>query len=336
MPLAARDIPLSSHSEFLARRRFGSLDGLRAISILAVIWHHTAPSWVSGAAAHVGSEGVSLFFAISGFLITTLLLRERDRRGHVDLKAFYWRRALRIFPLYYGVLLLYVALVWLLERHSSAGSGFFDNLIFFVTYTSNLFVKEDQRTIFYFAWSLATEEQFYLLWPPILVLCATLRRATLAAIVFTVMCIAGQLLGQRLLAAVPLAIVYGALVAMVLHTPRGYHAVQRLVGFAGAPVAILALLALAFVAVPVPPFVTHLLFAALVISCSLSDEHVLHRALSLRPMVYLGSISYGMYMLHMLCKNVVVKLTGFAGFPSGSAVACSSVIPASGKRRSCA
>src|SRR5204863_5681683 len=82
------------------------------------------------------------------------------------LRKFYLRRALRIFPLYYAVLALYVAMVVYVERGSRAGVEFMHNLPFFATYTSNWFVTLGaDRTIFYFAWSLATEEQFYLVWP---------------------------------------------------------------------------------------------------------------------------------------------------------------------------
>jgi peptidoglycan/LPS O-acetylase OafA/YrhL len=108
----------------------------------------------------VGAQGVSLFFASSGFLITTLLLREKARNSRIDLKAFYVRRSLRIFPLYYGVLLVHIALVTLLERDSVTGQAFYDNLIYFATCTSNLFVPLDGRVIFYFAWSVAAEEPF--------------------------------------------------------------------------------------------------------------------------------------------------------------------------------
>jgi peptidoglycan/LPS O-acetylase OafA/YrhL len=96
------------------------LDGLRCLSIAAVIWHHAGGTRHSGLLFR-GHHGVSLFFAISGFLITTLLLRERVRNGQVSLGRFYGRRTLRIFPLYYAVIALYVALVYLLDRRSDAG-----------------------------------------------------------------------------------------------------------------------------------------------------------------------------------------------------------------------
>lgn len=95
--------PSNAHADFLRQRTFGSLDGLRAISIIGVVWHHTgADTGLRGMTR--GFLGVDLFFVISGFLIVSLLLRERRRTGAISLRAFYARRLLRIFPLYYGVL----------------------------------------------------------------------------------------------------------------------------------------------------------------------------------------------------------------------------------------
>lgn len=139
--------PDSGHIEFRNRRIFGSLDGLRALSVVAVIWHHTTGPHVSALLAS-GPHGVTLFFAISGFLIVTLLLRERDRAGRIDLKAFYIRRSLRIFPLYYAVIAVYTLLVCVVERNNPVGREFFNNLPFFLIYTSNWFVLLEGRVIF--------------------------------------------------------------------------------------------------------------------------------------------------------------------------------------------
>ena len=115
-----------------------------------------------------GQYGVSLFFVISGFLITTLLLREQKSSGVISLKNFYIRRTLRIFPLYYATLLIYLGLV-IVTSHGPERSAFFHNLPSYFTYTSNWFVDKDagEHVTFAFAWSLATEEQFYLCWPSI-------------------------------------------------------------------------------------------------------------------------------------------------------------------------
>src|SRR5688572_20426684 len=151
-----------AYSAFCNTRHFGSLDGLRSISILAVIWHHGPGAGLSSGLGSKGWLGVHLFFAISGFLITTLLLREKTRKGEIELKNFYVRRVLRIFPLYYSVLALYAALTYFVG--SQGRELFFQALPSFITYTSNWFFAEDV-VIFGFAWSLATEEQFYCTWP---------------------------------------------------------------------------------------------------------------------------------------------------------------------------
>src|SRR6185503_13092808 len=160
---------MSGYQAYRSTKFFGSLDGLRALSILAVIWHHCGWQKVPGewALAGTGYLGVHLFFVISGFLITTLLLREKEDTGRISLRDFYIRRTLRIFPLYYTVIGLYVVTVFLFEKNPADAREFFGNLPFFLTYTSNWFVQLEGRVIFYFAWSLAAEEQFYLVWPTV-------------------------------------------------------------------------------------------------------------------------------------------------------------------------
>jgi peptidoglycan/LPS O-acetylase OafA/YrhL len=299
---------VSAHEQYLSQKRFGSLDGLRALSILAVIWHHTAPSWAGARLAHFGAHGVTLFFAISGFLITTLLVRERARNATIDLKAFYLRRTFRIFPLYYGVLLLYIVAVFFFERTPAVAQGFWDNLKYFATFTSNIFVPLDGRVVFYFAWSVAAEEQFYLLWPTLLLLTATTRRALVLLSVAFATCVAAQLLGSQALTMVPLAMVGGALLALSLHTPKGFHAIEKVLGHPGITVAIVLSLALALSTEASPNFIVHTLFVALVGACILRENHPVAPFLTLAPLAYMGSISYGMYMLHMLCKNATVKV----------------------------
>ncbi len=128
------------------------------------MWHHSGLPQPPPAAT--GPDGRLPVLRHLGILITSLLIRERNDTGTISMTGFYMRRSLRIFPLYYAVLLLYVALVPVMDQ-GPAGSEFFRNLPFFATYTSNWFVPfdESERIIFYFAWSLATEEQFYLTWP---------------------------------------------------------------------------------------------------------------------------------------------------------------------------
>ncbi|WP_251973015.1 acyltransferase family protein [Sphaerotilus microaerophilus] len=304
---------------YAARRFFGSLDGLRAISIIAVIWHHTAPTGTPSLLAHLGGHGVTLFFSISGFLITTLLLREWRKGGAIDLKAFYLRRTLRIFPLYYTVILIYVVLVYALERHSAAGQAFFVNLPYFLSYTSNLFVALDGRTIFYFAWSLAAEEQFYLIWPAVLLLCRAPARAAWVLVAVAILATVGQVMGAYFAHKVPVAIVIGSLLAILLDREGTFRLVAAVLGGRWAAPAALVLVVACASSSSLPPACLHTALAMFVGACVVREDHLLSTLLTNRWARYIGEISYGMYLLHMLCKNLAAKSLGAVGVDPDSA-----------------
>ncbi len=160
-----------------------SLDGLRAVSIALVLLAHCADYSRSGPSpfvyytGEIGLLGVKIFFVISGFLITTLLLKEKARTGRVSLKNFYLRRILRIFPGFYTFLLL----TYLMSR-----VGMFPipgrDFLHAATFTANGFgISWELLHI----WSLSIEEQFYLIWPAALVLLGAkwpLRMAALTTV----------------------------------------------------------------------------------------------------------------------------------------------------------
>jgi hypothetical protein len=112
---------MASYERVQKTRFFPSMDGLRCLSILAVLAFHCQIP-VPGYLGQAGFLGVRLFFVISGLLITTLLLRERDSNGVISLKSFYIRRTLRIFPLYYAVLALFALSVLAFDRHTPEGA----------------------------------------------------------------------------------------------------------------------------------------------------------------------------------------------------------------------
>ena len=145
------------------QRYIPNLDGLRAFAIALVLFHHAPP--VAAGPLRVlqenGRFGVSLFFVISGYLITTLLRREERARGAVRLARFYARRALRLMPLYYVTLAVYAILVLVLHRFSAHSRELFlAKLPAYLFYYSNV-VSHATEGPFFFAWSLAAEEQFY-------------------------------------------------------------------------------------------------------------------------------------------------------------------------------
>jgi peptidoglycan/LPS O-acetylase OafA/YrhL len=144
------------------------LDGLRGIAILAVLAAHTG---VPGFADGGGGAGVTLFFVLSGYLITSLLLAERDKNGRVDLRAFYVRRALRLFPALAAVLVVVVVLLLagLAPAAAVADTNYAIVIAGVVTYVANWVAVAGQSIgMLGHTWSLAVEEQFYIEWPAML------------------------------------------------------------------------------------------------------------------------------------------------------------------------
>lgn len=312
---------------FVQTKTFGSLDGLRAFSIAAVVWHHTAARFFHDVPLfQMGNKGVNFFFAISGFLITTLLLREKDRSGSISLKKFYARRSLRIFPLYYGVLLVYCVLVAVLEGGSARGAAFWTHLPYYLTYTSNWFVGlGDEAIIFYFAWSLATEEQFYLVWPSVERFLGGVRAVLLAcvlvAVSFGAHAAASGLdgpipFGVRVAGSVALSICIGVIAAHALHHRATFRVVWAALGHRWSSLLAVTLTAVAFWAAPALGIWSHLvidfMLVVTVVSCVVREDHWLGPWLRLRPIAWVGVVSYGVYMFHMLAKNLVSRAVGQA------------------------
>lgn len=320
MPSPAIVVPGSDHARFLSTRHFSGLDGLRALSVIAVIWHHTSGRpgpWISSQ----GHYGVDLFFALSGVLITTLLLRERDRHERISLAGFYIRRVGRIFPLYYLVLATYVVLVLATRADTPEGQYFLSKLPSFLTYTSNWFVDlgAGDSVIFYFAWSLATEEQFYLFWPPLLavLLLLSARRTVHILVALGMLIVVSQIasasssnsLAVTILGSLALPILLGAALAVMLHAPTGYAALRGVLGQRwSAPVLALALVA--SITVPTPEQVTQVAMASLVAAMCMREDSLLHPALRWRPLARVGVVSYGIYLMHMLVANAVRPVLG--------------------------
>ncbi|HEU4676917.1 MAG TPA: acyltransferase family protein [Motilibacteraceae bacterium] len=172
--------------------RLAGLDGLRALAVTAVLVYHADPDWLPG-----GFLGVDVFFVVSGFLITTLLLGEHARAGRVDLPAFWLRRARRLLPALWALLLVTTAALlvgWPQEvarvrADVLASLGYVTNWELLARHQS-YFDAAGRPSVVQHLWSLAVEEQFYLLWPPLLVALLTvgrpgpraaLRRVALAA-----------------------------------------------------------------------------------------------------------------------------------------------------------
>lgn len=156
-----------------------SLDGWRAASILLVLAHHSKfmsgyPAWLRPSGYFNGIFGVRCFFVISGFLITYLLHREYCQKGRISLRNFYVRRSLRILPVYFTFLLVALALQIFTPWHQT-GTDWLSNLTFTTDFVERQWTDSNEVTTGHL-WSLAVEEQFYLVWPIVLSLIGSKQR----------------------------------------------------------------------------------------------------------------------------------------------------------------
>lgn len=277
----------------------GALDGLRFLAFLAVFFFHAQPDrcpW--------GWAGVRVFFTLSGFLITRILIR--DESGHLgaDLKRFYFRRTLRIFPLYYGL----IAYFWLSGSLSQGG--------WLLAYLSNVkaYYAENFDAMLGHFWTLSVEEQFYLIFPPLF--WATPSRFRFGLVLGLIVgSVAFQVYAHESLR-MPWAkflspycmsdLAWGALAGMIeLRTrPRRFEPTALVA--AG-----LALLVAArrlndrWFALPdrwqidLAPSIYGIAGACLVFGLWRTTNPLLTWPLSFAPIAYLGRISYGLYAFHL-------------------------------------
>jgi peptidoglycan/LPS O-acetylase OafA/YrhL len=308
------------YARFAKTKTFASLDGLRAIAILAVVWHHAGapvPGWqITGR----GFLGVDLFFIISGFLIVTLLLREGGRTSTVSLQNFYIRRFLRIFPPYY-LLLLVVGTVAVLKPSGTTSEGVKQDLPYALLYLSNLVPMHSQLAI---TWSLSVEEQFYIVVPTVV---KYARRALpfLLPLAYVLVCLPpfGVFPALRLPAFFRETtfgpILLGAILAYILNGPRGFSCMWRDGGWRLAPLVAIGLVfaAASYPAEDIsgwPRLAVHWAMLTLVASCVIREANILAPVLSLWPMRRIGIVSYGIYLYHLLVMHFALKGLSAPGF----------------------
>jgi peptidoglycan/LPS O-acetylase OafA/YrhL len=297
------------------------LDGLRAVAVVAVAVSHWTPAFLAGIVPW--GTGVQLFFVLSGFLITGILLRTRPADVGLPLggvlRIFYARRFLRIFPLFYGV----IALALILDVGPIR-----ETWPWHAAYLSNWYYGfhghgDAIADPFLHLWSLSVEEQFYLLWP--LVALVAGRRSLFTILVVT---IAGSMVSRIAVAhlapnVVSLryltpncmdALAVGGLVAHVRHY-RGDAAVRRAAGW----LAGLGFGGLVFSVLPLARMTTSadghrvghtflvIFYGAIVAWAAVGLPGLAGRFLAWSPVRYLGRISYGLYVYHYFAPYVVAK-----------------------------
>jgi peptidoglycan/LPS O-acetylase OafA/YrhL len=321
----------------LTRAGFGyqpALDGLRALAVMGVLFFHSGFSWARG-----GYLGVSAFFTLSGFLITTLLVIEYRDVGRIALGAFWARRARRLLPAAFAavaVAALYVmfaaphhvvvefrgdGLAALFDvanwRFVLSGRGYLD------TFAAATGVQSAQSPVLHF-WSLAIEEQFYLVFPPLFYGLLRLARGRLAVVgaVLVAMTaasgVAAYVLGRSDHSrayfgadARAAELLVGALLAVVFVSRRDGRSrgqptlvpvARNAIGALGAAALVVAMIGWSAIDHRDPmlfrgALLLHASLTAIVIACALQAGWFA-RVLSVRPLVELGKISYGVYVFH--------------------------------------
>jgi peptidoglycan/LPS O-acetylase OafA/YrhL len=318
---------------------YPGLDGLRALATIAVLISHFFPDRSPVQRAfHWGRFGVLLFFVLSGFLITGLLLRGRDavRAGELSkgqvLRAFMARRLLRIGPIYYLVILI----GWLCQY-----APIVNYLPWHLTYTGNIAMTYFHARLAQAThlWSLCVEEQFYLLWP-LAVLFVPPKRLTAIAVALVALGfgydIQGALRGRTfeethlVLEGCMDALGLGGLLAMVSHSdPSGNRGARLSHGAAliGGPLLLFAqgfrfqvgLSATERLPYRIPGDLgLALISLALVYLATTTGPSLVRRFLELPPLRFLGRISYGVYLYHLFLIPVGRALADRASEPPPS------------------
>jgi peptidoglycan/LPS O-acetylase OafA/YrhL len=320
-----------------------ALDGVRCVAILPVVGLH-AFGW-----PRQGSLGVDVFFVLSGFLITTLLLQEHAEKGFISLRHFYRRRAFRLLPGLFVMLAVFavVTIVSLALRGALDEEHLNDPLIgiaIALTYTANFAGAADfHPSGLGHLWSLAQEEQFYLVWPPLLFLALRARKElAIRLLAFAIVFVVVERMAIALSAEdIPLYRLYdapdthadpilvGCLSGLALTSGRLPRMLRdsRSRARAATASAVFVAAAIAFLdrawsLLYVTPLLT--LFAAAVAAIVLSvalDETRLTRILALGPIAFVGRISYSLYLWHV---PVLAFVGGWGGLALSFGLAATS------------
>ncbi len=296
-----------------------ALDGVRAIAAIMVMLFHYGSGSPHAAILHLGQTGVDLFFVLSGFLITFILLQAK-RGDWGEIKRFYIRRTLRIFPLYYGYLLLSCLL---------AGAVSF----WYWVYLQNIVIAIGPALHVELGygpghfWSLAVEEQFYLFWPFVILFWP---RRTLTSVMWGA--VAFALLLRISLAHTGIGLFFFTLTRIDSLAAGGLLAFYYSQGVLQRRRAVLCgiglagLVSLAFakhyghatgtVWAEVIQYSSAAAFYSAVIGLLVVTKNsILHRALQIRPMREIGKVSYGLYVYHPVVFAVVLRHAGYLPSP---------------------
>jgi peptidoglycan/LPS O-acetylase OafA/YrhL len=319
----------SSYAEFISRKIFANLNGLRFICIVAVLWHHS-PLQDHFRSSYIlagrGFLGVDFFFVLSGFLITSLILREMRRTGSFSLKNFYIRRSLRILPAYLLLLAIVIGIYVVIKGERK----YLDIVPAYLFFGAN-FISDHIPTLS-ITWSLSVEEQYYLLWPLLLLLLPS--RFLIPALVAAIAVNLGLMLVE-LSSGTPVGwktdnfhfklpnstytpILLGSLLAVLLNAQQSFKYVARALNFRGSDALTLAALVLLLFIFPSdlrgwPNLAIHIVMTAVLAALVVTEKGYLAAFFQNRQVARIGEISYGIYLYHLLADHAVRVVLAKAG-----------------------
>jgi peptidoglycan/LPS O-acetylase OafA/YrhL len=293
------------------------LDGLRAVAVLLVLIEHWIPIEAVRSLSP-GGAGVTLFFVLSGYLITRILMAYRGKPLGPSVAQFYWRRFLRLSPPFYAAIAVGVIFNVLLMREYWWVNG-----LYWTNFAIGLTGKWTTGADHF--WSLCVEEQFYLIWF-FVVVCLPKRFLTAAIVSSLLLTLAFRATvyfsGMPPLTTVLLpgnlaSLAIGALLSHSRVTPSLHWfarmVVRRRVFFLTATALALVSLSLPYVRFPAAlfyPFVASALAVYMVATASI-ERGDFWSWLSLTPLTYIGKISYGIFVYHMFMPSLLIKIPGF-------------------------
>ncbi len=296
-------IGTTDFQEFDRARYFPSLDGMRAFCVLLVMFNHVhaaVPKWIAG------WLGVDVFFVLSGFLITTLLIRERADAGRVSLKAFYIRRFFRIIPIYLFTVLLYAAAVQV--THDTVKTAQFNLALPYLLTFMQEYRPSETGNVLGHAWTLGIEEKYYVFWPLILVALYPFQRR--AAVVLTAIFLGILLFPTRYARAYD-GLLIGSVLAIVLSAPVRTKLREYTKLLPAVPDLYLCVLVLGtYTLAGFRPNLVLLFSAAigLLIGSLVLRAGSVRRLLESRVLVYIGKRSYAIYLIHVLVLDSISRV----------------------------
>ena len=322
--MASQEDTPSPYKAYINQKHFGHLDGLRFICISMVLWHHYSPIERSTAQLFSrGFLGVDFFFVLSGFLITTLLLRETRTYGQFSMKNFYIRRAVRIIPVYYFV----VTVISLYYIVAQGQTEYLAGTPYYYLFLSNFLTEH--TPLLEITWSLSVEEQYYLLWPLLLLIlpgrimvptCLFLiaLNVIIALDLFGIDPISGGVLLFKLPNATYAPIIMGSLAAVLLDKPRSFEGLYRFTHQRWAALVGFVFLVLVFQFGPsnvigLQNFIIHRAMTFILIALIVREDNPLSPFLKNRIVKRVGAVSYGVYLYHLIALDVTHRGTGAVG-----------------------